>query len=525
MKTRWERAVGSDPLRRPQAGSLPLAFPMALLLAAVAVRLWIGLGVYRYFIDDAYIFMRYAENFSAGRGLVFNPGEWVLGFTSPLFTLVLTALTRVFSPHDAAPVIVVLNAICFLVFAIVLLKLFFDGTLRSLALPALLLLYFPFIDASLNGMETMLMLATMFATLFLLARLRLGLAVVAAALCALTRPEGFVWFAFVTAFLLWTERHRFPRLAWFGMTAVGLAWAAFAQWRYGSFLPQSLVAKSSHAWQVARAVESTPFEMHLYLSTAITDTLFQGLGARLRLAATLAASAATLLFALGAVQLARWRSPLVIAAGFYAVVLALYAVGNPVDLSSWHTIPTAAAFFVVAFAGLESLVRRWRSVVVDVLLVGAVLAFCVVSLRVALPRRTVSINAVQGSMERLGAWVREKLPGARSIASGHIGLLGRRADLRIVDLGALVTPGVLDYGSLGELIEKEQPDVLMLAPTILTDGADPKYPRPFRDAGDRARFLATYVASPRPGMPHVFVRRTLLPAAATGASDSTRAPE
>ncbi|HEX5633889.1 MAG TPA: hypothetical protein VFX50_11710, partial [Gemmatimonadales bacterium] len=83
----------------------------------------------------------------------------------------------------------------------------------------------------------------------------------------------------------------------------------------------------------------------------------------------------------------------------------------------------------------------------------------------------------------------------------------------------------LDYGSLGELIEKEQPDVLMLAPTILTDGADPKYPRPFRDAGDRARFLATYVASPRPGMPHVFVRRTLLPAAATGASDSTRAPE
>lgn len=523
MRSRWERAVGSDPLRRPQAGSLPLAFPIALLLVAVAVRLWIGLRVYRYFIDDAYIFMRYAENFAAGRGLVFNPGEWVLGFTSPLFTFVLTALTRVFSPHDAAPVIVVMNAICFLAFAVALLKLFFDGTLRSLALPALLLLYFPFIDASLNGMETMLMLATMFATLFLLERLRFELAVVAAALCALTRPEGVVWFVLVTAFLLATERHRFPRRAWFAMAAVGLAWAAFASWRYGSFLPQSLVAKSSHVWQVARAVQSTPFEMHLYLSTAITDTLFQGLGARLRLAATLAASAATVLFLVGAVQLVRWRSPLVVAAGFYALVLALYAAGNPVDLSSWHTIPTAAAFFVVAFAGLESLTRRFRSAAIDVALVGAVLAFCAVSLRVALPRRTVAINEVQGSMDRLGAYVKEQLPGARSIASGHIGLLGRRSELRIVDLGALVTPVVLDYGSLGELIEKEQPDVLMLAPTILTEGADPKYPHPFRDARDYAAFVTTYVPLREPGLPHVFVRRLLLAAPSAGPGDSTRA--
>src|SRR5262245_19704442 len=247
--------AGGDPLARPQAGTLGMGLPLVLLLVSVAVRLWIGLGVYRYYIDDSYIFMRYAENFAAGRGLVFNPGEWVLGFTSPLFTLLLTALTKVFSPQDASPVIVAVNALAFLGLGVVVLRLFFDGTLRSLALPALLLLYFPFVDASLNGMETMLMLATLFAALWLLQRLRFGLAVGAAALCALTRPEGVVFFALVTAFLFATERQRFPWRTWAAMALVGLAWAALAQWRYGSFLPQSLVAKSSHAWQVARAVQ------------------------------------------------------------------------------------------------------------------------------------------------------------------------------------------------------------------------------------------------------------------------------
>ena len=518
MRSRRRSSRGGDPLERPRAGTLGLGLPLVLLLVAAGLRLWIGLGVYRYFIDDSYIFMRYAENFAAGRGLVFNPGEWVLGFTSPLFTLLLTALTKVFSPQDAAPVIVALNAALFLGLGVLVLKLFFDGTLRSLALPALLLLYFPFVDASLNGMETMLMLATLLATLYLLTQLRFGLAVGAAALCALTRPEGVVVFALVTAFLLATERDRFPWRTWAAMAVVGLAWAAFAQWRYGSFLPQSLVAKSSHAWQVARAVQSTPFEMHLYLSTSITDTLFHGLGARLRLAYSLAGAAATALFLVGAVQLVRWRSPLAIAAGFYAIVLVLYTVGNPVDLSSWHTIPPATAFLIVAFAGLESMTRRVRSLAWDAVLVGAVLALCAVSIRVALPRRTAAINDVQGSMERFGAYVQERLPGAKSIASGHIGLLGRRSGVRIVDLGALVTPVVLRYGSLGELIEQEQPDVLMLSPTILVEGADPRYPHPFRDEHDRASFLATYEPLVERGLPQAFVRKTLLPASAPGPS-------
>jgi hypothetical protein len=40
--------------------------------------------------DDAFISFRYAENLVEGRGLVFNPGERVEGFSNPLWTLLLT---------------------------------------------------------------------------------------------------------------------------------------------------------------------------------------------------------------------------------------------------------------------------------------------------------------------------------------------------------------------------------------------------------------------------------------------------
>jgi arabinofuranosyltransferase len=40
-------------------------------------------------VDDAYIVFRYAENWVSGHGPVYNPGEWVEGYSSPLWLLLL----------------------------------------------------------------------------------------------------------------------------------------------------------------------------------------------------------------------------------------------------------------------------------------------------------------------------------------------------------------------------------------------------------------------------------------------------
>src|SRR3990170_6336850 len=59
-----------------------------IVILALAARLIPGPRT----IDDAYITFRYARNLLAGNGFVFNPGERVLGTTTPLYTLLLAAL-------------------------------------------------------------------------------------------------------------------------------------------------------------------------------------------------------------------------------------------------------------------------------------------------------------------------------------------------------------------------------------------------------------------------------------------------
>ncbi len=60
-----------------------------LWLIGLAALIWGGLEAYslRWTTDDAFISFRYARNLVEGHGLVFNPGEYVEGYTNPLWTL------------------------------------------------------------------------------------------------------------------------------------------------------------------------------------------------------------------------------------------------------------------------------------------------------------------------------------------------------------------------------------------------------------------------------------------------------
>jgi hypothetical protein len=63
----------------------------ALIWLLPLVALLLSLSLVPYQVDDAYITYRYAQNFAAGEGLVYNPGEAASeGFTSPLWFLLLS---------------------------------------------------------------------------------------------------------------------------------------------------------------------------------------------------------------------------------------------------------------------------------------------------------------------------------------------------------------------------------------------------------------------------------------------------
>ena len=74
---RWP---GLGDLLDPRA---PYLIPMLLL---VVTRIALSLFV-PYAAEDAYITFRFARNLANGFGLVFNPGQPVFGFSSPLWTL------------------------------------------------------------------------------------------------------------------------------------------------------------------------------------------------------------------------------------------------------------------------------------------------------------------------------------------------------------------------------------------------------------------------------------------------------
>lgn len=76
-------------MREPATGPGP-RWPLALTALALLALAWAN----RFVLDDAFISYRYAAHAAAGHGLVWNPGEWVEGYTNFLWTWLLSVALR-----------------------------------------------------------------------------------------------------------------------------------------------------------------------------------------------------------------------------------------------------------------------------------------------------------------------------------------------------------------------------------------------------------------------------------------------
>ncbi len=83
-----------DALGTPETSEVQLGRRGLVMIAAVSALLLLVLAraLGGYLTDDTYIFLRYARNIAEGNGAVFNLGERVEGFTSPLWTFLLAGL-------------------------------------------------------------------------------------------------------------------------------------------------------------------------------------------------------------------------------------------------------------------------------------------------------------------------------------------------------------------------------------------------------------------------------------------------
>lgn len=455
----------------------PFLIPLvAMLMARLLVSYMIPEAA-----EDAYITFRYARLFAEGHGLVFNPGQHVMGFTSPLWTLWMSVgflfhLSPILWSRASA---IAADAVTLVTVAALLRASVSRASAWCFALFFAAWPYFSALAAS--GMENGVMFMLMALSAALLWR-RNRFGPVALAALALSRPEGFV----VAALMALTARRRDALIAG-GIVAVALIPLALY---YHTVIPQSVFAKSHlygtpglhdllagrmwWGWLIPRPFEKTSKVVeygHLVvIAVFFTPALIMGVP---RLWAVRTS---------GAAQLA--------AAGI-VVWLAYSLLG--VAYFYWYLMVPLAALAIVAAAGLPTLVRGAP------LYVGAlalILSIYVDSLSVYFSRTDIEFMGFGGAADYLNAHSR---PGQKVFLE-PIGIVGYHCPLVVVDEVGLVSPQVAERRLQGpgwytDVVTMEKPDWLVIRLGTLASGnAWAGAGAPFRSPEERLSLMQTYAA-------------------------------
>lgn len=217
----------------------------AILITAIGLAVALTASAWFFTVDDAYITYRYARNAASGLGPVFNPGQRVEGFTSPLWFALATCAETLRLPPEQVSKFVSIMAVAALI-AVCARRL--NGspwwTRCLLLLPAT---HGPLLIAAVSGLETAVN-ACLIAALFLSAQSDVGAwrrPAVWGGLALLARPENAMLVG-VHGLYLWftrTAHRRSLARAAIGWFAVAAAMTAARWFYYGRLIPNTAVAK------------------------------------------------------------------------------------------------------------------------------------------------------------------------------------------------------------------------------------------------------------------------------------------
>ncbi|MGH7729830.1 MAG: hypothetical protein ACRENJ_01100 [Candidatus Eiseniibacteriota bacterium] len=450
----------------------PFLIPLVLLLAARGL-LWLMLPAAT---EDAYITFRYARNFAVGSGLIYNPGERVMGFTSPLWTLwCAVGWNLSASPVDWARLWGVLGDAVTLVVSAVMLRRH-AGRAAAWCFAWFFAGWPYFSMVAISGMETSAMLTlVVLAAAFVERRSVLGGPALAA--LALMRPEGIAAAAVIALGARWRDRAVALALAGLGVAALWIY--------YGSPIPQSMLAKATiygHPgplpgrywwdWLIPFPIDGPPKMtegVHLFvLSVLVAPAIVMGLPVLWR---------------------AR-RTALGLAAGAGLVVWLGYALLG-VAYFFWYLAVPLAGLLLVATAGVPRVVRGPPIYLSAALLV---IGMWGVAGPFYMARAKFELHSFGRAADYLAAHAR---PGEK-IFLEPIGLIGYRNPLVVVDEVGLVSPAVTRRRAQGpgwysDVVAEQRPDWLVVRRPMLSGGATfAGRWAPLRDAAELDSLTARY---------------------------------
>lgn len=402
-------------------------------IAGLAVLLRLGIAAATQFTqEDALITLRYAENIARGQGFAYNPGERVLGTTTPLYTLLLALASWLGLPALATGKVVNIGAdglLCVALFR----WLRAAGWGRAGYVAAFLAAVNPIaIRVAISGQE-----AALAALLGALAWAAYAEGRPRAAFCAgaalfLVRWDGLLLLAVLTGAVVWRER-RFPWREWGVALALAAPWLLFAMLYFGSPIPVTLAAKAVvYGW----ASPDTPLpELH--------KLLFRLFGTPTYALTALAAG-----FGLWRVVRAR-QSALIAPTVWFVLYWGAFLVSK-VLLFEWYLVPPLPVYTLLAAVGVAGAVTPRLAVRLPAVAGRAALGVLASAL-VVLGGRSAwrslwESQQVEDHLRRpLGLWLRaHSRPGDR-IMLEPIGYIGYYSGRPVLDVVGLVTPAVLPF--------------------------------------------------------------------------------
>ena len=481
---------------RPGVTVFAVAFLLALAWALATNHVW----------EDYYITYRSSKNLATGHGLVFNHGEHLHTFTSPLGVLLPAAaieLTRHSSDEAALWMFRLWSCVAFagaagLLFALA--RRFHYGAWAAVALVGFAVLDAKSLDFSINGMETGFLLFFIAYTLWAMLVCRkwrwqhLG---VAWAGLMWTRPDSFLYVGLLAAGVFLfndPERTGLTRGQWFGLflragavcTVLYLPWIVWAWWYYGTPVPNTIMAKggvsgdAKSALGVLKTLLDFPWTVWggtTSLESTFLPSYFQIGGWP---GAVVAAARGVAVFLAFQWVVPLWRME-VRAASFAFCGMHVYLSDFPFFPFPWY-LPGTALLAAVTLGGMLAQLlavaerraaasggARWLKAALLAVALGGLAAQCWITYQMEREMTLEQIYSATGVRRHVGEWLKANAKPTDTVFMEPLGHIGYFSGLRTYDFPGLSSKEMVGaIRALGTewafLVEYLSPDWLVLRP-------------------------------------------------------------
>ncbi|MEO5959670.1 MAG: hypothetical protein ABIZ49_08650 [Opitutaceae bacterium] len=464
-------------LRLPLFAALLGAF-VCLGFAAFTGHMW----------EDYFITFRCSLNLVTGHGLVYQPGERVHAFTSPLGTL-LPALFALGGGEDVAvralwgfrilSAAALGGAIWFAARTMV------RTDIARFAIGAACIAWAldpKTVDFSINGMETALLVFFIVATWRAFAE---GARVLPCALgfagLQWTRPDGCVFFGAIAAgWLLFGTR--VPGSRWVARVALViravalgallyLPWVVFAWVYYGSPVPHTILAKVSHhgPGELLPALLLYPWRLlfgHVALHTVFMPAYFFFGGwpeEYLWISRFVAVAAALTWLVPGVRPAGRVASFAFFLGGFYVE----YIPRSPWYYPGWQALAFVSWAYLCDTALRANGWQQWSRRVARVAAAVFVVVQIILVAEVALQMRTQQSVIEHAHRRKIGLWLRAHAAAGDRVYLEPLGYIGYYSGLKMLDYPGLASPEVVaarraGHRSHAQIIAALRPEWIVL---------------------------------------------------------------